>query len=61
MESDTFVFLEPLNILRLKARNTPTLRQDEAWIIEITAAIAAARACGVPSATLAEYEQLLRE
>jgi len=61
MECEASEFLEPLNALRLKARNRPTLRQDETWVIKMTAAIAAARACGVPSATLEEYEQLLRE
>ena len=61
MESETSEFLEPLDALRLKARQKPTLRQDETWVIEMTAAIAAARACGVPSAVLDEYEQLLRE
>ena len=60
MESAPFEFLEPLDALRLKARQEPTLRQDEAWVIEMTAAIAAARACGVASATLDEYEQLIR-
>ncbi len=61
MESETSECLEPLNALRLRARQKPTLRQDDTWIIEMTAAIAAARACGVPSALLDEYEQLLRE
>jgi len=60
MESETSEFLYPLAALRLKARQKPTLRHDETWVIEMTAAIAAARACGVPSATLDEYEQLLR-
>lgn len=42
------------------ARATPGLLQDDAWRIEMTAAIAAARACGVSSDTLADFEALLR-
>lgn len=61
MESEASEFVGPLDALRLKARQKPTLRQDESWVIEMTAAIAAARACGVPSATLDEYERLLTE
>lgn len=61
MESEASEFVGPLDALRLKARQKPTLRQDETWVIEMTAAIAAARACGVPSATLDDYEQMLAE
>jgi hypothetical protein len=61
MESEASEFVGPLDALRLKARQKPTLRQDETWVIEMTAAIAAARACGVPSATLDDYEQMLGE
>ena len=61
MESEASEFVVPLDALRLKARQKPTLRQDETWVIEMTAAIAAARACGVPSATLDDYEQMLGE
>ena len=53
-------FVEPLETLRRRARATPALLQDDAWRIEMTAAIAAARACGVRSKTLADFEALLR-
>lgn len=53
-------FLEPLETLRRRARAVPRLIQDEDWRIEMTAAIAAARACGVSSETLADFEALLR-
>lgn len=53
-------FVEPLEALRQRARATPGLLQDDEWRIEMTAAIAAARACGVSSKTLADFEALLR-
>lgn len=53
-------FVEPLETLRRRARVTPHLIQNEDWRIEMTAAIAAARACGVSSQTLADFEVLLR-
>lgn len=53
-------FLDPLDALRLQARANPSLRQCEQWHIELSAAIAAARACGVRSFVLADYEALLR-
>lgn len=53
-------FVDPLETLRRRARATPRLIQDEEWRIEMTAAIAAARACGVSSETLADFEALLR-
>lgn len=58
---DLSTFVEPLDVLRHQARVSPTLRQCEQWRIELAAAIAAARACGVKSATLADYEALLDE
>jgi hypothetical protein len=53
-------FVDPLETLRQRARATPHLIQDEDWRVEMTAAIAAARACGVSSDTLADFEALLR-
>lgn len=61
MKSDSSAFLEPLAALRLELEKVPTLRQDDKWRTELTAAIAAARACGVKSADLADYEKLLLE
>lgn len=52
-------FLDPLKSLRQRMRARPGLTQDEAWRIEMTAAITAARACGVSSESLREYEELL--
>lgn len=52
-------FLGPLDELRQKARMRPALIQEESWRIEMMAAIAAARACGVSSDTLSDYEGLL--
>jgi hypothetical protein len=52
--------VDPLETLRQRARATPHLIQDEDWRVEMTAAIAAARACGVSSDTLADFEALLR-
>lgn len=53
-------FVDPLETLRRRARAAPGLIQDEGWRIEMTAAIAEARACGVSSDTLADFEALLR-
>lgn len=60
MEIGSREFLEPLDALRQQANKVPTLRQDDDWRIEMMAAIAAARACGVRSAVLADYESLLK-
>jgi len=54
-------FLDPLDALRLQARANPSLRQCEQWRMELSAAIAAARVCGVRSFVLADYEALLLE
>lgn len=59
VNQDVSEFLEPLDTLRLQARATPAIRQDDEWRLQLTAAIAAARACGVKSDVLADYEALL--
>jgi hypothetical protein len=51
--------MEPLETLRLQVRTSPGVRQDDQWRHELIAAIAAARACGVKSEVLADYEELL--
>jgi len=53
-------FLDPLQSLVQRARTTLGLTLNEEWRIEMTAGIAAARACGVSSETLEEYEALLK-
>lgn len=52
--------LAPLEALRRQAREKPALRLGASWQNEMIAAIAAARASGVRSAALVEYEELLR-
>ena len=59
MSRDDSDFMEPLEALRLQARTSPGVRQDDEWRQVLIAAIAAARACGVKSEVLADYEELL--
>lgn len=59
LEFENSVNLGPLDALRLRARTEPGLFLQEAWRLEMLAAITAARANGVSSETLEPYESLL--
>lgn len=61
MQIESAENLAPLDALRLRARTEPGLFLQEAWRLEMLAAIAAARANGVSSYALEPYEQLLGE
>ena len=51
--------LEPLRVLVRQAKAMPSLIATDAWRLQMTAALAAARADGVSSEELARFEFML--